>query len=730
MTLSQQFLIVAILPLTLLGMVVYLWVRGSKRRHVLYRWTLTLLATAVWASSMLRFYGGSYFPPILVFNWGIVGSYAFTLAAFGVLLTTLRYMFVANRPGKAALGVSGCLWLAAVGLDANISPGALPAIYLGTQTIRPFDIWAAVWIASWVIPVLASWMFTHQVNTTLPISLYRNQIRYWLLVLGLFAIGGCLTSIHQPGQPIWQEMGVLVVILAALVGTISLTHGQMPDLQVAARQLIYRLSGTVTVFALVWLALTFILRIVTNLPATTDPNLILILAAAVFAALLMVVYRLVNGLARRLFLPSASRREAALVEYAQAVGYFPEPEPLGHLFLQALQATLGVDEAWLFMADEGPQGILVLRPLTATPPMEPELETADFAADSPFTSHLRQQKTPLIQYDMDVLDKFHLLPTREKELLARWQRVLYMPLTNGSNLEAVVALGGKRSGEPYDRQDYAELSTLCAQASPLLAQARHMETLRRINESVLYANQTLARQNRHLQESVTLYSHYIDLVSPELRRPFTTIHSRLLKLQESGPAEPIPQPLVASLSQEFANLRQPIETLINLAARVQSRRGFDFQLVHLPEITRRVIRNLDTMAEARRVTIEFEPDRNLPLVLGDAEQLQEAIHNLIHNAIKFNKIGGRVHLNMDIDGSDLYLQIADTGVGIPPERMESIWNGLTAVNTNGSSKKRPSLGLTLAHFIVAAHGGRVQASSQYGTGSTFTIYLPLVFAEE
>jgi hypothetical protein len=61
MTLTQQFFIVSILPLTLLGMVGYLWVQGSKRRHVLYRWTFTLLATAVWASSMLRFYGGARF---------------------------------------------------------------------------------------------------------------------------------------------------------------------------------------------------------------------------------------------------------------------------------------------------------------------------------------------------------------------------------------------------------------------------------------------------------------------------------------------------------------------------------------------------------------------------------------------------------------------------------------------------------------------------------------------
>ncbi len=725
MSLSQQFLIVSILPLAILGQAVYLWVRKSKRRRVLYRWTFTLLATAVWASSMLRFYGGVRFSPIVIFSWGTVGLYAFSLAAFGVLLTTLRYMFVAGRPGQGALIISTSLWFVAILLDPGFWATPIQTMVLGGQRIRHFDLWAAVWIASWMIPILASWMLTQQVNTSLPVSLYRNQIRYWLLMLGLFFIGGCLTSIRQPGQPIWQEMGVLVIILANLVGTLSLTQRQLPDLQIVTRQIVYRLSGTLVVFALAWLALTLILRSVTNLPESTDPNLILILAAAVFAVLLMIVYRLVNNLARRLFLPSASRREATMADYEQAIGYFPETAALGRLFLKVVQTNLGAEETWLFTADDGPRAMLVLRPLTSLP--ERDLETTTFTDDSPFVLHLRQKTNPLIQYDMDAMESFDAMPSAERELLIRWQRVLYMPLKTGSTLIGVVALGSKRSGEPYDHEDYDELMALCAQVSPLLAQAQQMAGLRRINEYTFAQNQTLVRQNRHLQESLTLYSQYVDLVSPELRRPFNTIQTKLQKLQENSPDDPARQDIIASLTQEFAGLRQPIDTLINLAARVQVRREFDFLPVHLEEIIQRVIRNLATMAEARRVEIAYEPDRDMPAVLGDAQQLQEAIQNLLHNAIKFNKIGGRIELETGIRGSDLFLRIADTGVGIPEDRIETIWSGLAGLNANGASKKRPSMGLVLTYFIVAAHGGRVTAASHYGAGSTFTVYLPLVF---
>jgi signal transduction histidine kinase len=106
--------------------------------------------------------------------------------------------------------------------------------------------------------------------------------------------------------------------------------------------------------------------------------------------------------------------------------------------------------------------------------------------------------------------------------------------------------------------------------------------------------------------------------------------------------------------------------------------------------------------------------------------LVEAIQYLVHNAIKFNKIGGRVKIECAPAGNELYLHVHDTGVGIPEQRLEGIWSGL-GHRQNGSPRlSSPGLGLALTRFIIRAHGGRVEAQSRYGSGSTFTIYLPLV----
>jgi len=726
MTLTQQFALVSVLPLSFLGMVVYLWLKGGRRRQVLLRWTLVLLAAAVWSSSVLRHYTGAAFPASLKFTWGLIGVYAFSLAALGLLLTTIRYMFVPSRSGQETLIVSLALWLAALLLDPAVSLISLPNFLVGGQTIRHFDVWAAVWIASWAVPVVASWMLTQQVNASLPRSLYRNQIRYWLLVITIFFAGGVLASIHQPGQPIWQEIGVLIVIVAALIGTISLIHSQLPDIQVAARQVLYRLSGTLIIFGLTWLALTFVVRSLTNLPAETDPNLVLILIAAVFAALFMLVNRLVNRLTRRIFLPSPAKQEAVLADYANMVGNFPEPESLGLLILRYVQSALRVDDGWLFLAEDGPAGVLVLRPLVTLNGAEPE--TAVFATDSPFTTYLRQQHAPLSQYDVDALEAFDALPESERTRLTAWQRLLYLPLHAGDSLIGVLALSGKVTGESYEQQDMTQLQALSEQVSPILAQVNNMDSLRRMNDYVFRQNQSLLRDKHYLQELVVLYNQYLTLISPELRRPFAAIDEQIITLQNSAAGETDIQATAVTLSQQVADCKRPIDTLISLAGRVQMHGNFTFQPLHLDDILQRVIRSLDGMAAARRVSIEYDPDTTLPPIFGDPDQIQEAFRHVIHNAIKFNKIGGGVQITSAIHGGDAVVHVSDSGVGIPPERLDNLWQGLPSIYANGS-KKRPGMGLALTQFILAAHNGRITAASTYGSGSTFSLYLPLVFDE-
>ncbi len=726
MTLTQQFLIISALPLSFIGMIVYLWRAQLKRRPLFLRWSLTLLSAAVWASSVIRFFGGTTFPEILIYNWGIVGTYALSLTAVFLLYTTLIYLPIPRSYGQIGLGLSLLLWAGALPLDPNIFPQALPELVVLGQTVRQFDMWASVWIASWVLPIIATWMLTQKLNSNLPPSLYRNQVQYWLVVVFLLLVGSGLGSVQQPGQTGWQQASVLVLMLAALTGTISLASTTLPDLQLSLRQLISRVVSAMIIFGLTWGALTLLVRAVRDLPENTPQNgeiLVLLVATALFVGLFTLVNHFIKRVSQRIFLPDTPQQETVLAEFSNAIGNLPEPAQLGQIFLRLVQANLTTDDAGLFTATDGPGGKLILRPLTSLD--NSVQETLTLAANSPVSQFLRENHMPLVQYDIDTLERFAELPEAERNTLARWERILYKPLHAGDSLIGVLALGLKSSGASYGQSDFEQLENMSQQISPLLAQAQNVSSLRQINEFVFHQNQSLTRDRQHLQELVSLYSQFVNLISPDLRRPFNVLTQEVQQLQAKDDTT---IKLATQIDQHIGEIKLPIEKLIAVSSRIQMRDKFNFQLTRLDELAQQAIRNLRTMAEARRVVVEFNASTPHTTVLGDAVQLLEAIQHLLHNAIKFNKIGGVVQVECGLVGSDLFLRVVDTGVGIPPERLERVWAGLSKLKVNGNGRSG-GMGLALSRFIILAHGGRVEAQSKYGAGSVFTIHLPLYFGE-
>jgi signal transduction histidine kinase len=697
MTLAQHLFIISIFPLSFLGLLVFLWFSESQHPITRRRWAVTLLLAALWSSVILRFHVGQTVAGEVIYGWGVVANYLLSLTALGLLLATTSYLSIPRPQRATAVVVVILLLIAALLLDVHLWGYYLGSVTVVGQPIDQFDLWIAVWIASWWMAAFAALIMALQKKADAPNSLYRNQINYWLIVLILFIVGGSIASVQQNNRPIYQEIGVLLILPAAILGTICIARSQMPDLQLTVRRLLNRLSGTLIVFGLTWVVLSFLTQGLADLPPGLSHNLLLVLAAFLFTGLFIVVYRVVNQLTRRIFLPALTRQDGALSDYTNAVGNLPEPEQLGQLLLRRIEANLTTRDGCCFLAESGPGGRLLLRPLTTTPTLDTPT-AATFAADSPFANYLRQSRMPLAQYDIDSLAQFAALPDVERASLKAWGTMLYLPLRAGDTLVGMVALGDKESGEAYETADLGWLVALANQIGPVLAQARHLASLRQVNEYVFAQNQALVRQQQHLHALVALQREFIGLISPDLKQS-------------------LPPP-----DQSAA----PIDKLIQTANRIQKRTAFHFESVHLDAIISSVLHNLNTMAEARRIVINYNMARFVPDIYADESQLREAVHSLLHNAIKFNKIGGQISIDCYLDGSNICLRIADSGVGIRPDRLPHIWSGLEQLPVNGSG----GLGLKLAQFVVAAHGGHINVESSYGSGSVFTIYLPLALVED
>jgi signal transduction histidine kinase len=525
----------------------------------------------------------------------------------------------------------------------------------------------------------------------------------------------------------------LLTAVSATVGTLTLTHTQLPALPLALRQFMGRLSNVVAVFLLallgLWLAAELSRSVLTPQPGVS-PLVLLLLGAVLFTAVLTIATQLANRLARRLFLPKIARYENLLAGQRNILGGLPEPEQIARLFLHLVQANLLTNDGWFFVAEEAAAGRLGLRPLATLE--EATLTTVVLPADSPFVYQLRQQKRPLAQYDIAAMSRFDGLSKEERQLLRQWNRSLYVPLHLGDSLVALVLLGDKQTGEVYTAKDFDYLATLAEQTSPLLVQAQNGQTMRRLNDHVLAQNQELLYEKQRLEALVSLYEQFVGLVSPQLRQPFDKIGLETQRLQEQM-HQLTDSPSLVGLNEEVDLLRTAVDKLIVASARLQNQPPFDFAKIQLDDTIKRAMRQLDSMAEARRVKLEYvTPPLPIPNVYGDDQQLQQAIHYLLHNAIKFNRINGTVQIELGVNDNEVTIQIQDEGVGIPEERLEKLWFGLDSgeLFPNGnyrSRRPRLGLGLTLAHMIVSAHGGHIAARSNYGSSSTFTIHLPSLF---
>jgi signal transduction histidine kinase len=110
---------------------------------------------------------------------------------------------------------------------------------------------------------------------------------------------------------------------------------------------------------------------------------------------------------------------------------------------------------------------------------------------------------------------------------------------------------------------------------------------------------------------------------------------------------------------------------------------------------------------------------------ADFIRMRQVIANLLDNAIKYNRIGGRIVISARIEGHQAVILFRDTGIGIPAEEVPEIWDRLYR---GDKSRSQPGLGLGLSvvKAIVRAHSGNVEVSSEPGVGSDFTIRLPAV----
>lgn len=253
-----------------------------------------------------------------------------------------------------------------------------------------------------------------------------------------------------------------------------------------------------------------------------------------------------------------------------------------------------------------------------------------------------------------------------------------------------------------------------------VSEEAYMET-KRISNAI---NQTLKR----LRDMDKSRQEFVSNVSHELKTPITSIRvlADSLMSMEDAPKE-LYQEFMSDISDEIDRESHIIEDLLSLVRMDKTSPGINITSVRVNGLVESVLKRLRPIARKRNIELIFESIREVTADI-DEVKFSLVITNLVENAIKYNKEDGWVKVTLDADHKFFYLKVADSGIGIPAELKDRVFERFYRVDKARSRETGGTgLGLAITKSVLQIHHGAIRVDSVEGEGSTFMVRIPLIY---
>lgn len=280
---------------------------------------------------------------------------------------------------------------------------------------------------------------------------------------------------------------------------------------------------------------------------------------------------------------------------------------------------------------------------------------------------------------------------------------------------------------PFTPDEIRQGEQVVGHLSLALAKAHLYQKIRHyageLESRVAERTQELSQAYNQLQELDRLKSKFIDDISHELRTPLANL-VLYLDLIKRSPIEKLPHYLNI-LNRQTDRLKELVEGILRLSQLDQA--NLVWSRLELNDVVKQTLEKYEPQARERNLRLTFVPHIGPLPIQGSPRQLQEMIANLLENALKYTPDGEiRLQTAVDLPTAVAILQIEDTGMGIAsedlPHLFERFYRGQGASQSNLPGI---GLGLTIAHSIAALHNGRIEITSQPGSGTQVQVTLPL-----
>ncbi len=239
----------------------------------------------------------------------------------------------------------------------------------------------------------------------------------------------------------------------------------------------------------------------------------------------------------------------------------------------------------------------------------------------------------------------------------------------------------------------------------------------------------LRRMTRKLhKEGKQVRFQFLTVLSHELKAPLNAIEGYLKIMDERQAGDNISdyeKMIDRSLSRVKA-MRTLIMDMLDLTRIESGKKKRELREIDLGLIAKSSIDTMIPLAIQRDVTIEFDRSTSIPF-MADPEELDIIFNNLISNAVKYNKEGGKVQCKIANLGSEVLIVVSDTGVGIAQEDQSKLFQEFSRIKTSKTKDISGSgLGLSIVKRIVDLYKGRIEVDSKPNEGTSFSVYLPIL----
>jgi two-component system phosphate regulon sensor histidine kinase PhoR len=219
---------------------------------------------------------------------------------------------------------------------------------------------------------------------------------------------------------------------------------------------------------------------------------------------------------------------------------------------------------------------------------------------------------------------------------------------------------------------------------------------------------------------------FVANVSHELRTPLTAIRGYVEALADATPEES--RQFLEIVSRHTLRMERLVRDLLRLARLDAGQEALERVPCSIESLFRSIEIDLAAAIAARRVTVEHRIAADASAVDGDPAKLQDALRNLLENAVNYSPEGGRVVLETRRTGAGVTITVTDEGPGIPPGDLTRVFERFYRVDKarthDGREPGGTGLGLSIARHLVELHGGRLTAANRPEHGAVFTIALP------